>query len=93
MTNDNHVMFLDINMPKINGVEAAKIIRKDFPDIKILMLTMHNEGTLIKKIMELGVLGYILKDRGEEDFVEALETIAEGKEYCRFCKSGKAFGM
>lgn len=77
------ISVLDIDMPEMNGVAATKIILEKFPEVKILILTMHDEGTFIKELIDVGVLGYILKDRGKEDFVEALETIARGEEYLK----------
>ncbi|MEM6686121.1 MAG: response regulator transcription factor [Bacteroidota bacterium] len=77
------IAVLDINMPDMNGVSTAKVILEKFPDVKILMLTMHDEGTFIKELIDMGVLGYILKNRGKEEFVEAIETIYKGHEYLK----------
>lgn len=77
------VAVLDISMPDMDGVSAAKIILEKFPDVKILMLTTHDEGTFIKELIDMGVLGYILKNRGNEEFVEAIETIYKGQEYLK----------
>lgn len=77
------IVVLDIDMPKIGGVEAAKIILEKHPYVKILMLTQHDEGALIKELIDMGVLGYMLKERGTEEFVDALETIAIGQEYLK----------
>ncbi len=82
-TNEVDIAVLDIDMPDMNGVTAAKIILEKFPKVKILILTMHDEGTFIKELIDMGVLGYILKNRGKEEFVEALETIANGDEYLK----------
>lgn len=83
---NNHnvdIAVLDINMPTMNGVSTAKVILEKFPNVKILMLTMHDEGTFIKELIDMGVLGYILKNRGKEEFVEAIETIYKGQEYLK----------
>ena len=77
------IAVLDISMPIMNGVEAAKIIRKEYPDTKILILTMHDGSEFIHELMEIGANGYILKNRGMEEFVDALETIANGEEYIK----------
>lgn len=81
--NQVDIAVLDINMPEMNGVVATKIILEKFPKVKILILTMHDEGTFIKELIDMGVLGYILKNRGKEEFVEALETIALEQEYLK----------
>lgn len=77
------IAVLDISMPIMNGVEAAKIIRKEHPEIKILILTMHDGSEFIHELMEIGANGYILKNRGMEEFVDALETIISGEEYIK----------
>ncbi len=77
------IAVLDISMPEMNGVEAAKIIKKQYPEIKILILTMHDGSEFIHELIEIGANGYILKNRGTEEFVEALEVIANGEEYIK----------
>ncbi|KAB8154016.1 response regulator [Kordia sp. TARA_039_SRF] len=77
------IAVLDISMPEMNGVEAAKIIKKEYPDTKILILTMHDGSEFIHELIEIGANGYILKNRGKEEFVEALETISQGEEYIK----------
>lgn len=77
------IAVLDISMPEMNGVEAAKIIKKQYPEIKILILTMHDGSEFIHELIEIGANGYILKNRGTEEFVEALEMIANGEEYIK----------
>ncbi|WP_299682877.1 response regulator transcription factor [uncultured Dokdonia sp.] len=78
------IAVLDINMPELDGTEATKVIKKEFPHVKTLILTMHDESSFIRELMvELSADGYILKNRGKEEFVEALETIASGKEYLK----------
>jgi len=67
----------------MNGVEAAKIIKKEHPETKILILTMHDGTEFIHELMEIGANGYILKNRGKEEFVAALETISKGEEYIK----------
>ena len=77
------IAVLDISMPEMNGVEATKIIKKEYPEVKILILTMHDGSEFIHELVEIGANGYILKNRGTEEFVEALETIANGEEYIK----------
>lgn len=77
------IAVLDISMPEMNGVEATKIIKKEYPQVKILVLTMHDGSEFIHELVEIGANGYILKNRGKEEFVEALETISKGEEYIK----------
>ncbi|EDP97659.1 response regulator transcription factor [Kordia algicida OT-1] len=81
--NTVNIAVLDISMPKMNGVETTKIIKKKYPYIKILILTMHDGDEFIHELFEIGADGYILKNRGKEEFVEALETINNGEEYIK----------
>jgi two-component system, NarL family, nitrate/nitrite response regulator NarL len=75
------VILMDINMPKLNGIETTKIITKLYPDIRVLALTMHVEEAYIMKMIEAGALGYLLKDAGREKLIEAIKTVYR-KEKC-----------
>ena len=70
---------MDCALPQINGVEATRRILAKFPDIAILMLSMHSEDTLIRQSLEAGAKGYILKNAMDLDLVAAIRKIAEGK--------------
>jgi len=80
-TNNIDVVLLDINMPELNGIDAAEIITKRFKNIKILALTMHAEESYIVSMLKAGSLGYILKESSKEDLVVAIKTIALGNKY------------
>lgn len=75
------IAVLDIEMPYLDGIETTKIIRKRFPTIKILILTMYNREDFIKQLIEVGASGYILKNRGKEELVEAIRKLYAGGEY------------
>ncbi len=75
------VVVLDIDMPVMNGLEAAQKIRARYPEVKILILTMHNDIKYIKEIIATGAQGYILKNRGKEELVSAIKVIISGEEY------------
>jgi len=75
------VAILDISMPKIDGVELTKYIKANYPNTKILILTMHNEIGFIRRIIESGAHGYILKNKGKEELVRAIHSLYEGNEY------------
>lgn len=76
-----NVAILDISMPKMDGVELTKYIRKNFPKVKILILTMYNEIGFIRRIIEAGAHGYILKNKGKEELVKAIHALYNGNEY------------
>ena len=73
------VIVMDCALPQINGIEATRRIRAKFPDIAILMLSMHSEDTLVRQALEAGARGYILKNAMDLDLVAAIQKIAEGK--------------
>lgn len=75
------LVLLDINMPVMNGIEAAKIIRKLYPNIKILALTSHVEKVTVRRMIKAGADGYMLKDNSKEKLVEVIQTIMRGNSY------------
>lgn len=75
------VILLDINMPGMNGIEACKELMKILPDVKIISITMHKESSLIKMMLGNGAKGYVLKNAGKDELVEAIEAVHKGKMY------------
>ena len=72
---------LDIEMPKLDGIETTQVIKKTYPETKILTLTMYNKKPFILKLVERGVHGYILKNRSKEELVKAIHHIHRGNTY------------
>lgn len=79
--NNPDVLLLDINMPKKNGIEVLSEIRKNGFDLKVLMLTVHNEVEYLIKAMDIGVDGYILKDSESAELKKAIYAIMNGEKY------------
>lgn len=75
LTNPDLVI-TDINMPEMSGIELTKIIKKDFHNVKVLVLTMFNEKAIISEILNSEAEGYILKNTGREELVFAINKIA-----------------
>ena len=75
------IAILDVEMPKPDGVQLAIQIGREYPGIKVLILTMHNEEAFISKIVEANAAGYILKHKGQEELIEALNDITVGKTF------------
>ena len=75
------IAILDISMPDLNGVDAAKRIRKESPNTEILILSMHYSDQLIRDILEAGVRGYIVKSDSDRDLIIAVETLANHKPF------------
>lgn len=75
------VILLDIDMPKMNGIECAREILVSYPETKIAILTMHHEKSLIKSFIKMGVSAYMLKTIPGEELNLAIKTIHKGGEY------------
>jgi len=75
------LILLDIGMPVMDGIEAAAKIKVEFPKVKILVLTTYVEQAKIKKMLKIGVHGYLLKDSGKSGLLNAIKTITEGQNY------------
>jgi DNA-binding NarL/FixJ family response regulator len=76
-----NIVILDISMPDLNGVEAARRIRKASASTEILILSMHYSDQLIREIVEAGVRGYIVKSDSDRDLIIAVETLAKHKPF------------
>lgn len=80
-TNKYDILITDINMPNMNGIELVGEIRKKEIDIKILVLSMFDDIKSIKKMLEVNVNGYVLKDTGKVELMHALNKIIIGEDY------------
>ncbi len=80
-SHDVDVLMMDIQMPLKNGFETAVEMARDYPETRILILSMHSEKAFIEKMYHLGVSGYLLKSASKEEIVEAIRKVAEGKRY------------
>ena len=74
-----HVILLDINMPGMDGLECCRQVRARFPQVKILMLSMLREGSLVKMLLHEGASGYLLKNAGQEEVIDAIRKVSAGK--------------
>jgi len=75
------LIILDLTMPNLSGLEAAREIKKLYPEVKILVLSMHKSKGCLKGAFWVGVNGYLLKEDAFQDLMSAIETIRSGKEY------------
>ena len=78
---DPDVILLDINMPNMNGLEALEKIRQKDKNIKVLILTIHNEIEYLMKAVEIGINGYVLKDSESSVLKKAIFSVYEGESY------------
>ncbi len=72
------VAVLDIQMPRLNGIQAAKEILKCRPGTKVLAVSLNQQGLLLDELKRAGVLGFVPKDRIASDFIPALDTVLQG---------------
>lgn len=75
------VVVMDVAMPGLNGIEAAKQIHKAFPSIKIIGLSMHSTKQFIQGMFKAGAFGYLLKDGDSDELITAITTVMENKKY------------
>lgn len=75
------VIIMDINMPKINGVEATRNLIENYPDSKVLILSIHDDENYVSHALKTGATGYILKEMDADALVDAVKVVAEGGSY------------
>lgn len=79
--NPTDLVLLDLDMPKMNGLECAEHLKENSPNLPIAILTMHEEKALIEKFITMGVNGYLLKTTDKGELVQAIRTMADGRDY------------
>jgi DNA-binding NarL/FixJ family response regulator len=75
------IVLLDIAMPHLNGVEAARQIHARQPNVGIIILSMHADESYLLRALKSGAKGYLLKDSGEDDVIQAIRSVSEGKAF------------
>jgi DNA-binding NarL/FixJ family response regulator len=78
---DADICILDINMPLLDGIEAARLIKEKKPGLKIIILTNYNDKEFITEMLQIGVSGYILKNSTRQELIEAINKVAAGGLY------------
>jgi DNA-binding NarL/FixJ family response regulator len=79
--NNPEVLILDLSMPDLDGISVTRKIKPQFPDVKILILTLHEDEALLKEAIKAGAVGYILKRAAEAELISAIRTILRGNLY------------
>jgi DNA-binding NarL/FixJ family response regulator len=75
------VAVLDVDMPELDGIETAKRLKSEWPDIQIVFLTMHRSRSILRSMRRLQVKGYVLKDAAMNEVVNCIETVMAGRSY------------
>ncbi|MCB2222310.1 MAG: response regulator transcription factor [Bacteroidetes bacterium] len=77
------VILMDINMPKLDGLDATKQVHQRFPEVKVIALSQFSEKRFVKRMIKNGAMGYILKDSEKDILIKAIQTVHSGEKY--FC--------
>ena len=80
-SNNADMVLLDLNMPNMDGIKTLEILKRDFPSIKVVILTNYNQPQLVDKVKKLGADGYILKSSASNILKEAIAKVAQGESY------------
>jgi len=75
------IILMDINMPKLNGIDTTKEVTKLYPNTKVIALTMHDSSGFIEQMLKAGAKGYLLKNCGQEELLTAISQVSEGQTY------------
>ncbi len=75
------MILCDLNMPEMDGIELVKIVKEEYPDIKIIVLTMHDDRPTVTEIMMAEAEGYILKNTDRAELMTAIKRVCDGSTY------------
>jgi two-component system nitrate/nitrite response regulator NarL len=75
------IVLLDIDMPNMNGLAATEVLRRELPQVKVLILSMHQRADYLIRILQSGAWGYVSKEASSEDLVNAIETVNAGEAF------------
>jgi DNA-binding NarL/FixJ family response regulator len=71
------VMVLDVTMPRMNGLEACRVLRQKAPGLEILFVTQHDSPQMMREALEAGARGYVVKSNAARDLLEAVEAVSQ----------------
>jgi two-component system nitrate/nitrite response regulator NarL len=74
-------LLTDVSMPEMSGIELTRLVKKKYPHIKIIALSMFSESQVVAEMIDAGISGYILKNTGKQELIEALNKVALGQNY------------
>lgn len=87
------ILLMDLNMPGVNGLEAGQVIRREYPNIGILVLTVDDSDEKIFQVLQLGVAGYLLKDVDSKTLIESIHKVYLGEPILSPTVIGKVLGQ
>lgn len=75
------IAILDINMPGLNGIKTTEILRRDYPDLKIIIISMHSDELFPQRLLKAGANAYLTKDCGIQEITHAINEVMESRNY------------
>jgi DNA-binding NarL/FixJ family response regulator len=75
------IVIMDVGMPNLNGIDATRQLLSVHPDLKIMALSMHSDGSVVAKMIRAGAAGYMLKESAFDELVEGLNALMEGRTF------------
>ncbi len=75
------IVLLDLDMPIMNGMAVTKEVKTNMPNVKIIILSLHQEASIIQSLIKDGVDGYVLKNADKNEIIKAIKTVIEGQKY------------
>jgi DNA-binding NarL/FixJ family response regulator len=75
------VVLMDLNMPELSGFDTVPLLRQQFPEVRILILSMLDHEKYVQQVLEAGALGYVLKNASKEEIVYAIRTVGAGRPF------------
>src|SRR5690606_9900881 len=75
------VVLLDVNMPEMDGFETTRALHEQYPEVKVLILSMLDHEKYVAKLMDAGAMGYVLKNSGKEELLMAIKLVASGHKF------------
>ena len=79
--NNPDIVVMDIAMPEMNGLKATRKLKSEFPRLKVLTLTRHNDDSYLEQLLSAGADGYILKQSAPSDLIDAIRIVSDGGSY------------
>jgi DNA-binding NarL/FixJ family response regulator len=86
------IVVMDISMPHLNGIHATEELHRTTPQVKVVALTVHEDRSYLRQLMEAGASGFVLKRAASDDLVHALRTVADGRTYVDPVMAAKVMG-
>jgi DNA-binding NarL/FixJ family response regulator len=81
------VVVLDVTMPRMNGIEACRIIKQKNPELEVLFVTQHDSPQMMREALAAGARGYVVKSNLARDLVEAVEAVSQHREFTALARN------